>query len=127
MLHARLHTDTGLWGLQAEFSTNKINTWMGVGDYCILAVNATGPADVICAEPLALYTASVYWAVMTITSIGYGATRLGSVWALCHTASLCVAPVALTTNIPKYSRAVWNLQAIFQRRLATRGRWRSVL
>jgi len=52
-----------------------VDTWMGHKQYCV----ATGVRDTNtstvpseCVDPWPMYCASLYWAVMTITSIGYG-------------------------------------------------------
>jgi potassium voltage-gated channel Eag-related subfamily H protein 7 len=51
-----------------------VDTWKGKYSYC----TATGPRSSSgtvpyeCIDPVALYCASLYWAIMTITSIGYG-------------------------------------------------------
>ena len=62
-----------IWGLQASFSDSKLDTWLGVGDYCaahVAIANVTG--SITCEPPFVQYVASLYWSVMTITSIGYG-------------------------------------------------------
>ena len=50
---------------------------MGVDDYCVPDLNATelaagGEQSYTCRAPHELWVASCYWAVMSITSIGYG-------------------------------------------------------
>ena len=61
-----------------------VDSWMGYYGYCWdvgksaatslerVVVDGPGAADFECAEPGMRYSASVYFAVMTITSIGYG-------------------------------------------------------
>jgi hypothetical protein len=73
-----------LWGLVASFQTSRLSSWMGAFGYCVpLPHDASSPPPVLgaggededgaqCIEPFALYLAAFYWAVMTITSIGYG-------------------------------------------------------
>ena len=51
-----------------------VDTWKGEFLYCT-ATGATSPdgsAEAECLDPWALYCVAVYWAIMTITSIGYG-------------------------------------------------------
>ena len=59
-----------IWGLQAGFAPSKLDTWMAVDSYCF--ANSTVPSGVECQGSGTLYSAAIYWAVMTITSIGYG-------------------------------------------------------
>lgn len=60
-----------IWGLQAGFAENPLDTWLGGnGEYCV--ADATSNTNFRCKAPGQIYAASVYWAVMTITSIGYG-------------------------------------------------------
>lgn len=60
-----------VWGMQATFSADPLNTWLGsAGDYCIEDRNAT--SGLACKGPFHLYIPALYWAVMTLTSIGYG-------------------------------------------------------
>jgi len=51
-----------------------VDTWKGNYNYCTAtgATLADGSAEAECLDPWALYCVSVYWAIMTITSIGYG-------------------------------------------------------
>ena len=51
-----------------------VDTWKAHFNYCT-ATGLTlpdGSAEAECLDPWALYCVSVYWAIMTITSIGYG-------------------------------------------------------
>ena len=76
-----------VWGLQTSLlSESRADSWMGSGGvYCF--ENATWvdgdgedwcpdgyvcECELACKPPFTLYAASFYWAVMTITSIGYG-------------------------------------------------------
>ena len=69
-----------LWGLQVALADRKVGTWVDFFGYCTPVEEYTGdkefitaqPGDCVTDGPWALYSASVYWAVMTITSIGYG-------------------------------------------------------
>ena len=58
-----------LWGLQASFAESKINTWLGGYDLCTLAPDGVTE---VCKGAGYRYSAAIYWAVMTMTSIGYG-------------------------------------------------------
>ena len=58
-----------IWGLQASFADSKLNTWLGgSSDLCQLDSQGT----MVCEGPGTQYASAIYWAVMTITSIGYG-------------------------------------------------------
>ena len=80
-----------LWGLQSSF--DPLNTWPGQKNYCIpwdpcpsgvfvgdlCAAPPPCPADRACSvegyacyPPVEMYLYSVYWAIATVTSIGYG-------------------------------------------------------
>ena len=80
-----------VWGLQASFVADKTTTWLygaGLCEYSTslgsssnaLEANESNAAvsdadnttEVVCAPPGMQYSAAIYWAVMTITSIGYG-------------------------------------------------------
>lgn len=76
------HLAACLWTLQTDlFHEDKATTWLGHYGLC---VNVPDPANATltieqCASPGELYVTSMYWSVMTITSIGYGdvaATRM---------------------------------------------------
>lgn len=55
-----------IWGLQASFATSKLDTWLGGYDLCV-----QGPdGSEVCEGPGFQYSAAIYWAVMTMTSIG---------------------------------------------------------
>ena len=62
-----------IWALQASFADTPLDSWMGTFDYCWSMPNSslTEP-EYACVGPWDMYAASVYFAVMTITSIGYG-------------------------------------------------------
>lgn len=63
------------WVLQAYLADDLRVTWLGDDLYCQLKPNATGTdpsTDFLCAAPASIYAASLYWAITTITSIGYG-------------------------------------------------------
>jgi len=62
------------WALQAYLGENLIDTWLGDDGYCTLPLNATGTTsiDFECRNAATIYMASLYWAITTITSIGYG-------------------------------------------------------
>ena len=51
-----------------------VDTWKGEFHYCTATgeTSPDGSAEADCLDPWALYCVSVYWAIMTITSIGYG-------------------------------------------------------
>ena len=57
------------WSIIAGFADSPLDTWMGNFDYCWSAENERG---YICVDPWDMYAASLYFAMMTITSIGYG-------------------------------------------------------
>ena len=70
-----------VWGLQTSFSPRIEDTWVFDDGYCRTkaadaadaGVDSSGyGAHIECDPPQVLYAASIYWAVMTITSIGYG-------------------------------------------------------
>ena len=70
---AASHWFACIWGLQAAFQETRASSWMGEFGYCELtSPPAGGPPTAECMHPFALYIASFYWSVMTITSIGYG-------------------------------------------------------
>jgi len=55
------------WVMQAKFGDDASVTWLGVNDYC-----ETEDDVWHCVNPGDIYAASLYWSIMTITSIGYG-------------------------------------------------------
>ena len=58
-----------VWIIQTTLVDNRLNTWLGSAGYCIeSAANAT----IDCATHDMVYAASLYWAVMTMSSVGYG-------------------------------------------------------
>ena len=67
-----------VWGLQASF--DPLNTWPGAKEYCVPWQSATCPDGKVCSadtstaceQPGSMYLYSVYWAIATVTSIGYG-------------------------------------------------------
>ena len=83
-----------MWGLQSSF--NPLATWQGQKDYCVVyePVNGTDKGDPLaiwpecpagkdctpkakddgyaCEAPSLRYVYSLYWALATVTSIGYG-------------------------------------------------------
>lgn len=74
-----------IWGIQVALAERNVGTWVDSFNYCTpvsnFPPNATvrgSPISTYSADdcvpdgPWALYSASAYWAVMTITSIGYG-------------------------------------------------------
>jgi len=65
-----------LWGLQAKIvHDTELETW--IGDEGLCWANGTDPDDpslpnVVCRDHWEIWAGSTYWAVATITSIGYG-------------------------------------------------------
>ena len=57
------------WAIIAGFADSPLDTWMGYFDYCWAADTEKG---YVCVEPWDMYAATLYFAMMTITSIGYG-------------------------------------------------------
>ena len=83
------HWSACMWMLQVGFRTDIERTWLYANGYCI-AINSTDPdrdprfvdapqtgqdTGYGCMSPGALYAATFYWAIMTITGIGYGDVR----------------------------------------------------
>ena len=89
------HWSACAWMVQVGFADDLRDTWLtNAAPYCIptaeLSADVLGADELArkvnqysggtpfddatysCASPFALYSASLYWAVMTITSIGYG-------------------------------------------------------
>jgi hypothetical protein len=64
-----------IWALQTSFASSKLDTWLGNNEvYCFASTSEATVDGVECLAPPVIYTASVYWAVMSITSIGYSDT-----------------------------------------------------
>ena len=74
-----------IWAMQVSLAhETPVDSWMGWYGYCWdlgkspdtslerVVVDGPGVAEFECAAPGSRYSASVYFAVMTITSIGYG-------------------------------------------------------
>lgn len=67
-----------VWILQAIVAYDPGDTWLGAKGYCELETSNAAPNDLLadiptlCVDTWLIYSASLYWAVMTITSIGYG-------------------------------------------------------
>ncbi|KAL1503237.1 hypothetical protein AB1Y20_011293 [Prymnesium parvum] len=64
-----------IWCLQATMQDDRMHTWLGVLGYCEPAVDDTGRVildEFDCRDAPGIYSAAIYWSVMTITSIGYG-------------------------------------------------------
>ena len=59
-----------IWGLQASFAATRMDTWLG-GNSGLCAEDSDSGL-VVCDGAGYQYSAAIYWAVMTITSIGYG-------------------------------------------------------
>jgi hypothetical protein len=57
-----------IWGMQAGFQDDKMSTWLGAFELCV--INADGQEA--CKGAGYQYSAAIYWAVMTMTSIGFG-------------------------------------------------------
>ena len=67
------HWFSCIWGLQAELSYDKMSTWLGGNSgVCVHGDVSAGEDAIICAGPGTAYSGAIYWAVMTLTSIGYG-------------------------------------------------------
>lgn len=76
MLLLWAHLCACLWTLQTDlFFPNRYETWLGeAGEgLCVARLSEDGGTlEDACRSPGELYVASLYWSVMTITSIGYG-------------------------------------------------------
>ena len=64
-----------VWSLQTLFKPQRHESWLGRGNipYCVAPdeeAAADGPS--VCLGPWDVWTASMHFSVMTITSIGYG-------------------------------------------------------
>lgn len=63
-----------VWTLQTLFVSDVMGTWRGEAGYCWrderLPLSISPP--IVCATPLSTWTASFYFIMMTITSVGYG-------------------------------------------------------
>lgn len=58
-----------IWGLQTSFGDDVMTTWLaGSAELCTYGQNYT----IVCRGAEYQYTAAIYWAVFTITSVGYG-------------------------------------------------------
>ena len=61
------------WALQAGFQDDPTRTWMGADDrYCWAVDDWVNDDGYECVPPWSMYSAAIYFAIMTITSIGYG-------------------------------------------------------
>jgi hypothetical protein len=80
---ALAHWSACMWSLQTVLLSDLKDTWVSSYDYCVTFdgrlpnttyVNApSGVPGWVCLEPGYIYSASIYWATMTITSIGCAA------------------------------------------------------
>jgi len=78
------HWQACIWGLQTTFYTTPMDTWLGAFDFCVASdtqdpavhtdCDLTGAPELhsCCSPPSNLYIASIYWSIVTITSVGYG-------------------------------------------------------
>ena len=72
MIAFAAHWFACVWALQANVQDDKRETWLGAYGHCVMPPNVTDPEDIICTDHSIIYSSAVYWATMTITSIGYG-------------------------------------------------------
>ena len=67
------HLCACLWTLQTDlFHETRSETWLGLDGMCSRALTSDCTYIDSCKPAGELYVASLYWSVMTITSIGYG-------------------------------------------------------
>mgnify|MGYP002632495033 CR=1 FL=1 len=59
------------WGMQGALVDNKMDSWLGHFELCGEYPVPNGTV-VMCDSPSELYVTCLYWAIMTITSVGYG-------------------------------------------------------
>ena len=63
------------WALQAYLQNDLMITWIGSKEYCVPATSEEAKLrgdEYDCYPPHAIWAASIYWTVTSITSIGYG-------------------------------------------------------
>lgn len=79
---ALAHISACIWALQTVIVGDLGGTWVEAYGYCEKEGNTVegrtyvtspgGHPGWVCLDPLHIYFASIYWSIMTITSIGYG-------------------------------------------------------
>ena len=68
-----------LWILQTNFTASSVlDTWLGAVSLCWADAGST--SGVTCSPIDEIYSASLYWSMMTITSIGYGDIAVRPPW-----------------------------------------------